>query len=103
MTAQELERFHKLCRLVKKLPAFSKVIKSIRRKPLKDLLAYVYEDSQGKFNIVIAKNETFQNAIDDLAHELAHVLVDMSNAHGPLFTTMEFYMKRLLSDLLKTI
>lgn len=102
MNQQELRRFRKLCNLVKKFPALENRLKSIRRKELKGLLALAYEDDNG-FHIVISKKEGFYAAVDDLAHELAHILVDMSNDHGELFKRMEQALMDVLRILLKKI
>ena len=102
MSPQELRRFRKLCNKVKKFPVLENRLKTIRRKELKGYLALVYEDNDG-YHIVISRKEPFHAAVEDLAHELAHILVDMSNSHGEIFTSMEKAMINILRLLLKDI
>ncbi len=97
MTPQQLRIFRQVCRELKKFPALQR-LKSVRRRKIVDL-AEVYEDSDGYYHITISINESYDEALDDLAHECAHILVEMDNTHGPNFQTMESAMRRIIRRL----
>ena len=83
MTSDETQSFMKLVKKIKKYPAFEKV--RVRFKNLRDVYGRVYETQSGNYIIEIKNTCTFQEAIDTLAHELAHIIVDMKGDHGAVF------------------
>lgn len=94
MVAHELEHFMKLVRKIKKYPAFRRI--RIRFRNFQDICGQVYETKKGYYVIEIKKTSTFQEAIDTLAHELAHILVDMNGKHGAVFGILNEAMRNVI-------
>lgn len=55
---------------------------------MKDYDGLAIEEFDGRNRIFISDRLDFNGAISTLAHELAHVLVDMNNTHDDLFRMM---------------
>ena len=88
----EIKSLKKLFSAVRKLPAFADA--SLHIRPIKDHGQCLFS-SRG-YIIRINKSLTYSEAVYTLAHELAHILVDMENKHGAIFGVMEEALRNVL-------
>lgn len=92
MDANEIKSLKRLFSAVRKLPAFAEA--SLHVRSIRDH-GHCLFSSQG-YIIRINKALTYSEAVYTLAHELAHILVDMENKHGAIFGVMEEALRNVL-------
>jgi len=78
--------FMTLVRQIRKLPAFTKL--HVRFEKIEDAHGYAFLHEDGRQVVKINRDLDWSTAIETLAHELAHLLVDMDDEHNRLFHVM---------------
>lgn len=99
--SDEKKLWSRLCRKLRTFPSFSK-IKTIRRCKLTTCRASVTWDGT-HFRIYLSDVTDFDNCLLDLAHECAHILVDMENEHNIYFRLAENFMIYLLRQIIEEV
>ncbi|MEM2003976.1 MAG: hypothetical protein QXQ37_04915 [Nitrososphaerota archaeon] len=94
MNKEDRKLFFTVVNIVRRLPAFRRI--KVRFRNIKDLGRVKYDGEKNEYLILISKKLDFDVAMYTFAHECAHILVDMDNAHGPLFGITEQYCIDLL-------
>jgi len=95
LSPEEIKSLRKIYSYLRTLPAFEDVI--IRRTKLRDAQGMVRVTETGKKYIYLSSDLNYTDAIYTLAHECAHLLVDLSNSHNALFNIMNSAMLQVLS------
>ncbi len=98
MSKEEIRELRRIYSALRELPAFDGVI--FRRCKLNGLYGMVKTTNKGKKVVFLSSEMNFTDTIHTLAHECAHILVDMDNRHNEVFNIMQAAMEKIIRMLL---
>jgi hypothetical protein len=100
MSEQEKKLIRILFRKLRGLPAFENV--HFRFAKITDLGRVTYCEHKNSYLVLLNKNCDFTSTIYNIAHELAHIIADMTNEHKTEFYLAEKFTTDLCFHLLST-
>jgi len=98
LTKEETKELRRVYRGIRSLPAFEGVV--FRRCNLKGLYGMAKITEDGSRVVYISSEIGFTDALHTLAHECAHLLVDMDNTHNEVFSIMCTAMEKVIRMLI---
>lgn len=94
LTKDEVRELRRIYDRLREFPAFENVI--FRRCKLKGLYGAVTVREDGKKVVLLSSQLNFTDTLHTLAHECAHILVDLNNQHNEFFNIMLTAMEKVI-------